>query len=101
MNGPLAQATLLAQSLYKYLGPALPPSLTGLKPVQLKELTESFAAMDEKQEGAGTGKAGRLTRRGRREEEEREAAGGGEAGEGDGGEWKVQGEEGDVVVGES
>jgi cytoskeleton-associated protein 5 len=73
------QGTLLAQALYRYLGPALLPSLADLKPVQQKELGEGFAQLDSAGEGAGTGKATRLTRREKRVEEERAAAGTGNA----------------------
>ena len=58
-----SEGTLLVQSLYKYLGPALAPSLTDLKPVQQKELTEGFASLDAAGQGAGTGKPTRLTRK--------------------------------------
>ena len=70
-----SQGTLLAQALYRYLGPALLPSLGDLKPVQQKELGEGFAQLDTAGEGAGTGKATRLTRKERRAEEDRAAAG--------------------------
>ena len=57
----------LAQELYRWLGPALPPHLAELKPVQLKELNESFAELDGQGVGAGSGVQTRFTRQQQRE----------------------------------
>lgn len=76
-----AEGTLLAQSLYQYIGPAIEPFLADLKPVQVKELKESFEEMDKEGRGKGSLKPERLTRIGAREAEANAASGG----DGDGG----------------
>ncbi|CUA69428.1 Cytoskeleton-associated protein 5 [Mus musculus] [Rhizoctonia solani] len=81
-----AEGTGLAQSLYTYLGPALQPFLSELKPVQIKELTEGFEALDKESKGQGTGAQTRWTKAQARErqaaeeraEEVEEAGGSGE-----------------------
>lgn len=57
-----AEGTALAQALYQCIGPAIEPFLADLKPVQVKELKESFEKMDSEGKGKGTFKAERLTR---------------------------------------
>ncbi|KAG8714739.1 Microtubule-associated protein, microtubule dynamics during spindle orientation [Ceratobasidium sp. 423] len=81
-----AEGTGLTQSLYTYLGPALQPFLSELKPVQIKELTEGFEALDKESKGQGTGAQTRWTKAQARErqaaeeraEEAEEVGGGGE-----------------------
>lgn len=51
------------------------PSLQDLKPVQLKELTEAFAAMDASGQAGGTGRPTRFTRKQAREMEAAAGAG--------------------------
>ncbi|GAA5947554.1 hypothetical protein JCM3765_001726 [Sporobolomyces pararoseus] len=52
-----SEGSLLCLSLHSYLGPALSPHLTELKPVQVKELQESFDKSDRGEvEGYGFGK---------------------------------------------
>jgi cytoskeleton-associated protein 5 len=51
------------------------PSLQDLKPVQLKELTEAFGAMDSSGQAGGTGKPTRFTRKQAREMEAAASAG--------------------------
>jgi cytoskeleton-associated protein 5 len=41
-----AEATAFAVVLYSWLGDAIRPSLTDLKPLQLKELDEAFATVE-------------------------------------------------------
>ena len=72
-----AEGTLLAQTLYQYIGPAIEPFLADLKPVQVKELKESFEEMDKEGRGKGSLKPERLTRGGAREAEAIAASGGG------------------------
>ncbi|CAE6505293.1 unnamed protein product [Rhizoctonia solani] len=82
-----AEGTGLTQSLYTYLGPALQSFLSDLKPVQIKELTEGFEALDKESKGQGTGVQTRWTKAQARErqaaeernEEVEEASGGAEA----------------------
>jgi cytoskeleton-associated protein 5 len=69
------QGTTLAQALYRYLGPALMPTLGDLKPVQQKELEAGFDVLDEKAQGAGSGKPVRFTRKEARAQAERESSG--------------------------
>ena len=45
-KGVRAEATAFAVVLYSWLGDAIKPSLTELKPLQLKELDEAFATVD-------------------------------------------------------
>ncbi|KAG8908511.1 Microtubule-associated protein, microtubule dynamics during spindle orientation [Tulasnella sp. 403] len=70
-----AEGTALVQTLYTYLGPGIQPFLSDLKPVQVKELTESFSKLDESNAGQGTGKQARFTRAQEREREAAELAG--------------------------
>ncbi|KAF8136324.1 hypothetical protein EV363DRAFT_1395442 [Boletus edulis] len=55
----------------KYIGPAIDPWLAELKPVQVKELQETFESMEKEGKGKGTLKAERLTREHQREAEAR------------------------------
>lgn len=71
-----AEGSTLVTTLYAYLGPALLPTLSDLKPVQVTELQKSFDAMDADGKGAGTGKPTRYTRKAQREREAAEQAGG-------------------------
>jgi hypothetical protein len=66
-----AEGTLLAHALYQFIGPAIEPWLADLKPVQVKELKESFDAMESEGKGKGTLKPERLTRQQAREVEAR------------------------------
>lgn len=68
-----AEGSSLAQTLYQYVGPALTPSLNDLKPVQLKELTETFAAIDASGTAGGAGRPTRFTRAKAREMEAQSA----------------------------
>jgi cytoskeleton-associated protein 5 len=70
-----SEGTLLTQALYQYIGPALDPFLADLKPVQVKELKESFDALEAEGKGRGTLKPERLTRARAREVEQSAAAG--------------------------
>ncbi|KAG0145811.1 hypothetical protein CROQUDRAFT_658187 [Cronartium quercuum f. sp. fusiforme G11] len=72
-KGVRAEGTTLVQTLYTFLGPALEPSLSDLKPVQVKELHESFAALDIEGKGKGTGVPTRETAGQQRERLHREA----------------------------
>ncbi|KAG8985770.1 Microtubule-associated protein, microtubule dynamics during spindle orientation [Tulasnella sp. JGI-2019a] len=78
-----AEGTALVQTLYTWLGPGIQPFLSDLKPVQVKELGDSFEALDKESAGQGTGKQTRWTRVQQREREAAEAAGdaGGDADE--------------------
>jgi cytoskeleton-associated protein 5 len=76
-----AEGTLLTQALYQYIGPALDSFLADLKPVQVKELKESFEALEGEGRGRGTLKPERLTRAHARE---LEAAGEADEGESEG-----------------
>lgn len=62
-----AEGFALVQETYRFIGPAVEPFLSDLKPVQIKELQESFAALDEKGEGKGTAKQLRMTKDQQRE----------------------------------
>lgn len=73
-----AEGTSLSIVLYTYLGPALLPALSDLKPVQMTELQKSFESMDAEGKGAGSGKPTRFTRKMQREREAVETAGGDE-----------------------
>jgi cytoskeleton-associated protein 5 len=64
------EGTLLTHVLYNYLGPAIEPWLADLKPVQVKELKESFEIMETEGKGKGSLKPARLTRAQAREVEE-------------------------------
>jgi cytoskeleton-associated protein 5 len=62
-----AEGTTLAQTCYRYIGPALDAFLAPLKPVQIKELKESFAEADSQGIGHGTAQQQRFTRDQQRE----------------------------------
>ena len=64
-----SEGTLLTQSLYQCIGPAIDPFFSDLKPVQVKELKEGFEKMDAEGTGKGTFKAQRFTRAQARENE--------------------------------
>lgn len=70
-----AEGTQLTHALYQYIGPAIDPWLAELKPVQVKELQETFEGMEKEGKGKGTLKAGRLTREQQREAEANADAG--------------------------
>ncbi|KAF8559545.1 ARM repeat-containing protein [Imleria badia] len=70
-----AEGTQLTHTLYQYIGPAIDPWLTELKPVQVKELQETFEGMEKEGKGKGTLKAERLTRKHQREAEANADAG--------------------------
>jgi cytoskeleton-associated protein 5 len=72
-----AEGTSLAQALYQYIGPALDPFLGDLKPVQVKELKESFDALEAEGKGRGTLKPERVTRAQAREAEQSAVSGDG------------------------
>ncbi|KAG1782460.1 armadillo-type protein [Suillus placidus] len=71
-----AEGTQLTHTLYQYIGPAIDPWLSELKPVQVKELQEAFEGMENAGKGKGTLKSARLTR-----EHQREAEMAGDAGD--------------------
>ena len=71
-----AEGSTLVTTLYTFLGPALLPTLSDLKPVQMSELQKSFDSMDGDGKGAGTGKPTRYTRKAQRDREAAEQAGG-------------------------
>jgi cytoskeleton-associated protein 5 len=56
------EAVHLSQQLYRNIGEAIDPWLSDLKPVQIKELHESFEVMDKEGNGKGSFKPERLTR---------------------------------------
>lgn len=64
-----AEGTNLVQTLYRCIGPAIEPWLADLKPVQVKELKESFEKMDGEGRGKGSLKPERFTRAQAREME--------------------------------
>ncbi|KAG6334584.1 hypothetical protein ID866_4507 [Astraeus odoratus] len=64
-----AEGTQLVHTLYQYIGPAIEPWLAELKPVQVKELQETFQTMEKEGKGKGTLKAERFTREHQRENE--------------------------------
>ncbi len=68
-----AEGTTLTQTLYQYIGPGIDSWLTDLKPVQVKELKESFESLDKDGKGKGTLKPDRLTRTAAREAETADA----------------------------
>lgn len=70
-----AEGSGLVQALYRYIGSAIDTHLSELKPVQIKELNESFADLDAKGEGKGTGVQSRFTRSQQREQQVKEAEG--------------------------
>ena len=70
-----AEGTSLASSLYLYLGAGIEPWLADLKPVQVKELKESWETMEKEGGGRGTLKPSRLTRRAAFEAEQNADAG--------------------------
>lgn len=70
-----AEGTGLTQALYTYLGPALQPFLSELKPVQVKELNEGFEALDKESKGQGTGTQTRWTKAQARERQAAEEQG--------------------------
>jgi cytoskeleton-associated protein 5 len=82
-----AEGTLLTQALYQYIGPALDSFLADLKPVQVKELKESFEALEAEGKGRGSLKPERLTRAQAREVE----AGGGATEDAEAGDQPPQG----------
>ncbi|SGZ22076.1 BQ5605_C022g09426 [Microbotryum silenes-dioicae] len=70
------EGTALVMALHAYLGPALDPHLSSLKPVQVKELNEAFADADAKgEEGFGQLKPSRFTLTQQREREVKQAEG--------------------------
>ncbi|EIW85215.1 microtubule associated protein [Coniophora puteana RWD-64-598 SS2] len=73
-----AEGTLLAHTLYQYIGPAIEPWLADLKPVQVKELQEAFQTMDAEGKGKGSLRPERLTRQQAREAETAEVNGDGD-----------------------
>lgn len=64
-----AEGTQLTHILYQYIGAAIDPWLSELKPVQVKELQEAFEEMEKAGKGKGTLKSARLTREHQREVE--------------------------------
>lgn len=68
-----AEGFALVQEAYRYAGQTVETFFTDLKPVQVKELQESFADMDAKGDGKGTAKQLRLTKDQQREAAIREA----------------------------
>lgn len=76
-----AEGTALTHIMYQYIGQAIDPFLSDLKPVQVKELKEAFEQMEKDGKGRGSLKPERLTRAAAREAEAAEAAGEGDEGE--------------------
>ncbi|EFP78682.1 uncharacterized protein PGTG_04638 [Puccinia graminis f. sp. tritici CRL 75-36-700-3] len=72
-KGVREEGRLLVQTIYQFLGAALEPSLSGLKPVQVKELQDSFATLDAEGKGKGTGVPTRETAGQMRDRLKREA----------------------------
>lgn len=72
-KGVREEGRLLVQTLYQFLGAALEPSLSGLKPVQVKELHDLFATLDTEGKGKGTGVPTRETAGQMRDRLQREA----------------------------
>ncbi|KAI9630500.1 hypothetical protein KEM48_013996 [Puccinia striiformis f. sp. tritici PST-130] len=72
-KGVREEGRLLVQTIYQFLGAALDPSLSGLKPVQVKELQDSFATLDAEGKGKGTGVPTRETAGQTRDRLQREA----------------------------
>lgn len=70
-----AEGTQLTHTLYQYIGLAIDPWLSELKPVQVKELQEAFEGMEKEGKGKGTLKAERSTREHQREAEANADAG--------------------------
>ena len=62
-----AEGSNLAATLYQYIGPGIEPWLADLKPVQVKELKDSFDALEQEGKGHKTLKPDRLTRANARE----------------------------------
>ena len=62
-----AEGFNLAMTLYQYVGPGIEPWLADLKPVQVKELKDSFDALEQEGKGHKTLKPDRLTRASARE----------------------------------
>jgi cytoskeleton-associated protein 5 len=67
------QGRQLVLTIYQFLGAALEPSLSGLKPVQVNELQDSFATLDAEGKGKGTGIPTRETAGQMRDRLQREA----------------------------
>ena len=57
-----AEGSSLATTLYQYIGPGIEPWLADLKPVQVKELKDSFDALEQEGKGHKALKPDRLTR---------------------------------------
>ena len=57
-----AEGSNLATTLYQYIGPGIEPWLADLKPVQVKELKDSFDALEQEGKGHKSLKPDRLTR---------------------------------------
>jgi cytoskeleton-associated protein 5 len=57
-----AEGSNLATALYQYIGPGIDSWLADLKPVQVKELKDSFDALEQEGKGHKTLKPDRLTR---------------------------------------
>ncbi|KAH9951330.1 ARM repeat-containing protein [Amylocystis lapponica] len=70
-----AEGTQLARTLYQYIGSGIDSWLADLKPVQVKELKESFEEMEKDGKGRGSLKPERMTRAGAREAESKAADG--------------------------
>lgn len=69
-----AEGTQLTHTLYQYLGPGIESFLSDLKPVQVKELKETWEVMEKDGKGKGSLKAQRLTRSAAREAAENATA---------------------------
>ncbi|PLW07076.1 hypothetical protein PCANC_25979 [Puccinia coronata f. sp. avenae] len=72
-KGVREEGRQLVLTIYQFLGAALEPSLSGLKPVQVKELQDSFATLDAEGKGKGTGIPTRETTGQMRDRLQREA----------------------------
>ncbi|PLW12601.1 hypothetical protein PCASD_17156 [Puccinia coronata f. sp. avenae] len=72
-KGVREEGKQLVLTIYQFLGAALEPSLSGLKPVQVNELQDSFATLDAEGKGKGTGIPTRETAGQMRDRLQREA----------------------------
>ena len=57
-----AEGSSLTTTLYQYIGPGIEPWLAELKPVQVKELKDSFEVLEKEGKGHKTLKPDRMTR---------------------------------------
>lgn len=70
-----AEGINLTHALYQYLGAGIEPFLADLKPLQVKELKETWESMEKDGKGRGSLKPERMTRQQTRDAEAQAAAG--------------------------